>query len=95
MINPTDHISIEEVFEKQDEIQKKIESLRKQAAKTLYDNQECYVAQWILHNPDKNPADYYLEFECRLDGHGYNVRMKRLDEKTVVPQYSAGIKKGE
>lgn len=59
----------------------KREALRKQALKFLYDNQECYVAQWILQNPFANPQDYRLKFvyndESRL---GYTVEMEKIEE---------------
>lgn len=60
---------------------KSAEELRAQAMKVLYDNQECYVAQWILQNPFANPADYTLKFvyhdQSRL---GYDVQMVRIEE---------------
>lgn len=58
----------------------KRDQLRKQAMKFLYDNQECYVAQWILQNPYANPQDYRLKFvyndESRM---GYTVEMEKID----------------
>lgn len=58
----------------------KRDALRKQAMKFLYDNQECYVAQWILQNPYANPQDYRLKFvyndESRM---GYTVEMEKID----------------
>lgn len=41
-------------------IQDKLDNLHRLAIKTLSDNQNCYVAQWILQNPDKNISDYTL-----------------------------------
>lgn len=57
--------------------------LVKQAAQTLHNNQECYVAQWILHNQDKNPNDYMLVNEWREDGFGYNFYMVRRENVNV------------
>lgn len=32
----------------------------KKASEFLALNKECYLAQWILQNPDKNIANYWL-----------------------------------
>ena len=61
-------------------IEERQNSLIAQASKTLNQNQECYVAQWILHNQDKNFNDYELSFRWRQDGFGYNVFMVKKGE---------------
>lgn len=59
---------------------KSAEELRAQAMKFLYDNQECYVAQWILQNPFANPADYALKFTYNDQSMlGYSVTMEKID----------------
>lgn len=58
----------------------KKEQLRNQAMKFLYDNQECYVAQWILQNPYANIANYALKFVYNDESLlGYSVTMEKLD----------------
>jgi hypothetical protein len=57
----------------------KREELRAQAMKFLYDNQECYVAQWILQNPFANPEHYALKFVYNDSSMlGYSVTMEKL-----------------
>ncbi len=57
------------------------EELRKKAMKVLYDNQECFVAQWILQNPFANPNDYKLQFTYHDESLlGYDVQMVRIDQ---------------
>ncbi|ANA49215.1 hypothetical protein PMW_90 [Pseudomonas phage phiPMW] len=64
-------------------ITKKRDELVAQAAKVVYQNQECYVAQWILHNPNVNFDDYELAFRS-VDGKiGYNVYMVKKGENNV------------
>lgn len=56
------------------------EQLRNQAMKFLYDNQECYVAQWILQNPYANIADYTLKFVYNDKSlMGYQVTMEKIE----------------
>ena len=60
-------------------MEEKREELRKQAQKVLIDNQETYVAQWILQNPTANISDYHLEFQWLEGvGGGYKVRMVKV-----------------
>lgn len=40
-----------------------MEEMRKKAMMVLVNNQECYVAQWIMQNPFLQVSDYYLHFE--------------------------------
>lgn len=67
------------------EANEKREHLRQQALKALYDNQECFVAQWILQNPFANPQDYTLRFvyhdESKL---GYDVQMVKIEGESNV-----------
>lgn len=56
------------------------EALRKQALKFLYDNQECFVAQWILQNPYAEISEYSLKFVYNDESHlGYSVTMEKID----------------
>lgn len=58
----------------------KREQLRNQAMKFLYDNQECYVAQWILQNPYANISDYTLKFVYNDESlMGYTVTMEKIE----------------
>lgn len=43
--------------------QEQMQKIRDQATMVLINNQECYVAQWILQNPFLKMSDYYLKFE--------------------------------
>lgn len=71
---PTDEIT--EAFKP-----KSAEELRAQAMKFLYDNQECYVAQWILQNPFENPGDYALKFTYNDKSMlGYSVTMEKIEK---------------
>jgi hypothetical protein len=58
-------------------IKQKRDALIAQAAKVIDQNQECYVAQWILHNPDENPKDWVLAIKQfgPDEGFGYNFLM--------------------
>ena len=65
----------------ENEIDKR-EMLRKQAMKFLYDNQECFVAQWILQNPYANIEDYALKFVYNDESLlGYSVTMEKIDNE--------------
>jgi hypothetical protein len=58
----------------------KREQLRNQAMKFLYDNQECFVAQWILQNPYANIGQYALKFVYNDSSLlGYSVTMEKID----------------
>lgn len=53
--------------------------MRQLAIKTLYENQECFVAQWILQNPYANPEHYALKFVYHDESlSGYSVTMEKL-----------------
>lgn len=68
-----------EVNEKRLDDNDKREALRAQAMKFLFDNQECYVAQWILQNPFANPEHYALKFVYNDESLlGYSVTMEKL-----------------
>lgn len=63
-----------------EELNEKREQLRKQAIEFLYNNQECYVAQWILQNPFAKIDDYKLKFEYNDQSlMGYTVTMEKID----------------
>lgn len=56
------------------------EALMAQARKFLYDNQECYVSQWVLQNPFANISDYRLKFVYNDKSLlGYSVEMEKID----------------
>lgn len=56
------------------------EELMQQAREFLYNNQECYVAQWILQNPFANISDYRLKFMYNDSSlMGYSVEMEKID----------------
>lgn len=58
----------------------KRERLREQAMAFLYNNQECYVAQWILQNPFAKVEDYALKFVYNDQSlMGYTVTMEKID----------------
>lgn len=43
----------------------------REACYTLARNQECYIAQWILQNPNVNIDDYAIVNRPTEDGLGY------------------------
>lgn len=54
------------------------EELRRRATQFIIDNQECYVAQWILQNPFANVDDYELKFTYNENSQfGYSVSMEK------------------
>lgn len=56
------------------------EAMMAQARKFLYDNQECYVAQWVLQNPFANISDYRLRFVYNDESLlGYTVEMEKIE----------------
>lgn len=76
-------INTDEIITKAEQSQGAVlrEQLRAQAMKFLYDNQECFVAQWILQNPFANPADYTLRFTYHDKSmNGYDVQMVKIGE---------------
>lgn len=75
-------ISREVVASVVEEAQKPIdrEAMMAQARKFLYDNQECYVAQWVLQNPFANISDYRLRFVYNDESLlGYTVEMEKIE----------------
>lgn len=61
-----------------DMTQEQIEKMREVALMTLINNQECYVAQWILQNPFLKVSDYYLHFQWDDNSRtGYRVTMEK------------------
>lgn len=68
-----------------EQIDAKREALKQQAMQVLVDNQETYVAQWILQNPTTNIDEYTLEFKWLEGvGGGYQVRMVKIEENVNV-----------
>lgn len=71
---------INEMIKSQETLGKTREELAAQARAFLFNNQECYVAQWILQNPFANISDYRLKFV--YNDHtlmGYTVEMEKID----------------
>lgn len=67
----------ENIFTEQVELRQK---LVEQARKFLYDNQECYVAQWILQNPYADIKQYRLKFVYNdASRSGYSVEMEEIE----------------
>lgn len=55
------------------------EAIMAQARKFLYDNQECFVSQWVLQNPFANINDYRLKFVYTDTSLlGYTVEMEKI-----------------
>lgn len=68
-------IDIQEV---QDLTQEAVERMREQAILTLINNQEVYVAKWLLQNPYEKVGDYQLVFsEGKEPGEVYRVSMEK------------------
>lgn len=65
----------------QEELEKRRGEMITQASRVLNQNQECYVAQWIMHNRDVDFNEYQLSFKWREDGFGYNVFMVKKGEE--------------
>lgn len=58
----------------------KRDALRNQAMKFLMENQETYVAQWILQNPYAQMNDYRLKFVYNDQSMlGYTVEMEKIE----------------
>lgn len=47
--------------------QSKVKTLSDYASKVLNDNKECFVAQWVLQNQDKNMDDYTMCYQYNAD----------------------------
>lgn len=60
-------------------IREKRDELIRRAAQVIHNNQETYVAQWIMHNQDKDFNDYMLVYESN-ENMGYNFFMVRKDD---------------
>lgn len=58
------------------------EAMMNQARKFLYDNQECYVAQWIIQNPYADISQYRLKFVYNDQSMlGYTVEMEKIENE--------------
>lgn len=58
--------------------QEQMQKMRDTATMTLINNQECYVAQWILQNPFLKVSDYYLHFQYDENSNTcYRVSMEK------------------
>ncbi|WCO82176.1 hypothetical protein vBPpSSYP_194 [Pseudomonas phage vB_PpS_SYP] len=67
-----------DVQDVQDLTQEAIERMREQAILTLINNQEVYVAKWLLQNPYEKVGDYQLVFaEGKEPGEVYRVSMEK------------------
>lgn len=70
---------INEMIESQKLAGQTREELAAKARQFLFDNQECYVAQWILQNPFANINDYRLKFVYNDQTlMGYTVEMEKI-----------------
>ena len=55
------------------------EAMMQQARKFLYDNQECFVAQWVLQNPYADINSYRLKFVYNDQSLlGYTCEMEKI-----------------
>lgn len=55
------------------------EAMMQQARKFLYDNQECFVAQWVLQNPYADINNYRLKFVYNDQSLlGYTCEMEKI-----------------
>lgn len=58
------------------------EAMMQQAREFLFNNQECYVAQWVLQNPFANISDYRLKFVYNDQSlMGYTVEMEKIENE--------------
>ena len=78
-------ISVEEGAKIFEQVEKRInmtpEEFSIAARKFLFENQEAYVAQWIIQNPFANISDYKLKFEYNdMSLTGYTVQMVKIEE---------------
>lgn len=59
----------------------KMQEFRDRAVQTLINNQECYVAQWVLQNPFAKMSEYMLRFYPEEGNPNvYGVRMEKIDQ---------------
>jgi hypothetical protein len=58
--------------------QDKMKEMRELAIQTLINNQECFVAQWIIQNPFENIQDYQLKFYNDDPHCVYSARMEKI-----------------
>jgi hypothetical protein len=40
-----------------------VDNIVQQAIETISQNQECFIAQWILNNPDENVEDWVMCYQ--------------------------------
>lgn len=72
---------LDEIFKAQQLVGKSREEMMAQARKFLYDNQECYVAQWVLQNPFVDFNNYRLKFVYTDQSiMGYTVEMEKIED---------------
>lgn len=75
-----DQEDVDEILKAQQLVGKSREEMMIQARQFLYDNQECFVAQWVLQNPFANINDYRLKFVYSDKSlMGYTVEMEKID----------------
>lgn len=72
---------VERVFEQNSMSPEQLrQQMQNQAMIFLMENQETYVARWILQNPYANISDYRLKFVYSDTSHtGYTVEMERIE----------------
>lgn len=57
------------------------EAMMRQARQFLYDNQECFVAQWVLQNPYVDISSYRLKFVYNDESLlGYTCEMEKIEK---------------
>lgn len=55
------------------------EAMMRQARDFLYNNQECFVAQWVLQNPYADISSYRLKFVYNDESLlGYTCEMEKI-----------------
>lgn len=58
------------------ELNARLQEYTRLAVEQLTKNQECYVAQWILQNPDKNIEEYNLVHQTTPEGIHFYIKKR-------------------
>lgn len=77
MINVDEVVELAKTAPPREPTQEEMEAMRQTAINALINNQECYVAQWILQNPYARISDYQLVFAEGQPGEIYRVSMEK------------------
>lgn len=62
----------------------KVQSVANQAKDCIDKNKECFIAQWILQNPNKNVDDYVLCYLNSFTDEGQAIVKVWLEKKREV-----------